>query len=215
MTKAYWTKELDTWTLPLKEILKTPYMDKLMNFVTMQYSLNSMLPNRDKLFEHFRNCKYDNVFVVVTVPCISHLSNIGRITFDEEIYDYEYGPLKTVSRQIELEYHNGFLLDFDYTLKHWGEQGILVLPQSFTYVKLGQSHQVQWNKFFHYILQVFNENKPGTIFLQWGTDLDLPKHNSLKFESPVEQFKRNKDWKFPFKKVDEKIKQLNNLEIQW
>jgi len=214
-SKQFWEKQLKSWTLPLKEILKDPYMEKLMTFVDIQYSLNTLLPVKNNLFEHFRDCNYNDVIIVITVPCMSHLTNIGRVTFDKEIYDYEYGPLKTVSRQIELEYYNGFLLDFDFSLKSWGEQGVLVLPQSLTYNKAGESHQKQWNKFFQFVVNQLNEYKPGTIFLQWGTNLSLPNQNSLKYESPIEYFKKDKDWKFPFKKVDQKLLELNNIKIKW
>jgi uracil DNA glycosylase len=216
MNKQYWLKELDSWTYPLKDVLRSPYMDKLMNFVSLQYATQEIIPSKKSLFRYFRMCQWQEVHVVVLVPSEATLVAYGNVIYNGKVHDYAEGPLISIIREVERRCYNGLKLNFDYTLEDWGRQGILVLPLSLTYDKAtGVAHKLQWNKFIQYVIQQLNDYRQGTIFLEWGTDLRLFKHWEFKAENPEVAFQKGYDWKFDFPEVNKKLKELNNIEIEW
>ena len=54
--KSYWTEHLgEGWVEVLKPLLKDPYMEKLMNFLMVQYALEEVHPEDYKsLFKAFK-----------------------------------------------------------------------------------------------------------------------------------------------------------------
>lgn len=214
--KAYWEKEFGSWTMILKEILKDPYMDKLLNYLSIQYSMQDIIPSRNSLFRYFRICKWQDVRVVILVPSEATLVHYGCVNYEGRIHDYAEGPLISIIREVERRCYNGLKLNFDYSLEDWGRQGILVLPLSLTYDQAtGDNHRKQWNKFIQFVIKQLNDYRQGTIFLEWGTDLRLYKHWEFKAENPEIAFQQGYDWKFDFTKVNKKLKELNNIEIEW
>ena len=212
--KQYWENELGNWALPLKELLKSNYMEKLSNFLSMEYSLKSVLPNRIELYNHFKNCDFNNLSVVILVPTYTTLTELRAIVYNKKVHDYARSPLIVIHDRLEQEY-NGLILDDRVDLDLWSEQGVLILPMSLSITKQGVHHKKQWSKFIKYVIHVLDERKKGLIFLQWGTDLKLPNHHVIKYESPVKAFIENRDWKFSFKEVDELTMKLSNSKIKW
>lgn len=173
-SKEHWIKELgEDWTMSLRDTLKSPYMDKLMNFIAIEYSLNSLYPfNSKNIFEPLKNCPLNKVEIVVVVKepeiNISTLPSLyGGNTLDPQ-YNIAYQHIR---KRVENDFYNGLILDFDYSLQHWANQGVLVLPLSLTTRKhQSGSHLKQWNKFIHATISTICTHKPDTIFFLWGTE---------------------------------------------
>lgn len=208
-TKQYWIKELDSWALLLKELLKSSYMEKLINFIEMEYSMNDIIPSKKDLFKRFRECNWQNISIVIIVPSIKDLY------IKEDLGNHTKTPLHLIQEQIERQYYEGLNLNFDYSLEYLSKQGILILPLSLTSRKDNTDHKVQWNKFIQYIVLQLNQYRQGIIFLEWGVDLNLHKHHVIKYKSPYSAYLENIDWKFNFKQVDELTIKLNNYKIEW
>jgi uracil DNA glycosylase len=214
-SKEFWEKELNNWAVPLKELLISDYMQRVIDFLNVQSSMKNLIPERKDIFKFFRNCDYNNLNIIIIIPSIASVKNFTRIMSNDGMFDHEFGPLNFLFNQIEKEYHNGLLLDFDKDLKHWGEQGILVLPLALTQSASKENHSPQWNKFSNTIIEMFDTESSNIVFLQWGTNIQIKNCTSLNFKSPEESFNSNKEWKFPFKKVDKMLKELKNIEIKW
>jgi len=59
--------------------------------------------------------------------------------------------------------------DFDYSLQHWAEQGVLLLNTSFTVAeKSPGSYAGDWDFMVNEILRTINLKAPKAIFLLWG-----------------------------------------------
>ena len=55
MTKKYWVEQLgEDWALALKDILKSDYMIKLQEFLTLEYTMQKVHPNKPDIFNYFR-----------------------------------------------------------------------------------------------------------------------------------------------------------------
>lgn len=213
--KQYWENELSNWATPLKDLLKSNYMEKLLNFLSMEYALKDIVPSKKMLFKRFKDCDFNNVFIVILVPTATTLTNTRAIIYNKKIYDYANSPLIVIHKRLEQEYDK-LILDDYIDLEKWSKQGVLILPMSLTGTKKGVHYKKQWNKFVQYVLNMLNERKKGLIFLQWGTDIKLNKHHHvIKYESPVKAFVQNRDWLFSFKEVDELTMKLNNIKIEW
>ena len=173
-SKEHWIQELgEDWTMSLRDILKSLYMDKLMNFVAIEYSLNSLYPFSSKnVFEPLRDCPLSKVEVVIVVKepeiNISKLSSLyGGDSLDPQ-YNIAYQHIR---QRVEKDFHQGLILDFDYSLQHWIKQGVLILPLSLTTRKQQSgSHLVQWNRFIKSTITTICTHKPDTIFCLWGKE---------------------------------------------
>lgn len=65
-TKQYWVDKLgEEWAMRLKETLKSPYMDKLMNFLPMQYALQRVHPHEANIFKKLKQIPIEKIRVVI------------------------------------------------------------------------------------------------------------------------------------------------------
>lgn len=230
--KQYWTKQLGTdWALTLKDILKDPYMDKLMNYIHREYINYQVFPLKyENLFRAFRLCPWNKTRIVIIGEEPNGITGNSALAFgDSFIHSYQNSSVKEIQRCIAREYYDGFdinqLLDFDYTLEAWARQGVLLLNQSITRnIEKNESHKRPWNKFIIAVLEALNKYKQGTIIILWGEEVKRFKplvekyQNILIWEHPYEAVKARREWLCPnFKEVDKLLIQLNGKEekINW
>lgn len=224
--KQFWVDTLGKgWAMELKETLKSPYMKKLMNFISVQYAMNDVKPYQRDMFNAFKLCPWESLRIVIIgrEPHIS--SNPNGLAFaNHETSVFNNSSVCKIFDCLEKEYYEGsFYLDFDFELKHWARQGVLLLNRSLT-VKEGApgSHKKPWGKFNSAVLNSVNESKPATIFILWGKQAQalephIKKHNYvLKFDSPDKYAGTDKEWNCPnFKEADKILIELNNEKIKW
>ena len=66
LNKEYWMDQLgEGWTSKLRDTLRDPYMEKLMNFLSTEYAMNTVYPKRENLFKAFKDCPWDKLKVVI------------------------------------------------------------------------------------------------------------------------------------------------------
>lgn len=170
--RQFWENILGrAWTNHLQEILRSDYMDKLMDFLEVEYSLNKISPsNKKEVFNSFKVCPWEDIKVVIigSDPAFNRSSN-GLAFGTNETNIYQNRSSMEIRRSIEKDY--GLIVDFDFTLESWGKQGVLLLNSSLTArVNERNSHQRPWNQFVSTIIKEINDYKPGTIFCFWGED---------------------------------------------
>lgn len=139
---------------------------------------------------------------------------------------------------VEKDCYNGLNFDkenFDVELKHWTDQGIMLLNSAFTVgtvrnehgLEVAQpgSHMELWRPFAKYLIKEFDQVCRDKIFLAWGQDaqeLVAGNHFFRNFtfvcEHPSKASREQRDWKNEncFNRVNTAI-QINRLgePIKW
>ena len=64
--KQFWINQLgEKWTNQMQDTLRSPYMDKLMGFLSTEYALNTIMPEKSKVFLPFKLCPWEDLKVVI------------------------------------------------------------------------------------------------------------------------------------------------------
>ena len=135
--KEFWINEIGKdWTTELKEILQTPYANKLMEFVSVEYAMKNIIPLREDVFRAFKLCPWKDVKIVLLgiEPGFRCLPS-GLAYGEKHIMEFHSIELCKIFDCIEREYYlneRNIYLDFDFSLDHWAKQGILLLNKSLT-----------------------------------------------------------------------------------
>ena len=227
--KQFWINKLGKgWAMALKDILKTSYGTKLMDYLITEYSLRDMHPEKlEDVFAPFKTCKWEDVkVVIVTTEPHAFVRPSGYGYGEPYINMFHSSRLAKLYEAIERTYYtpyNTFYFDFDFSLESWAKQGILLLNLSPSLRKNEPgSHQKPWNKFVSEVLNQINEYKPGTIFLLLGERPRKLKaflnknHYILEDNCPGVYADLGKDCPSEhFLKIDELIETMYNEKINW
>jgi uracil DNA glycosylase len=128
-TRQYWEKQLgEEWTSTLKDTLRDPYMDKLMNFISTEYAISNVFPiNYEDLFLAFRLCSWDKIKVVIIGEEPSRLTGTSSLAFgDSLIHSFTNPSLQKIQECIFDEYYEEnhyvhFMTTVDQSLKSWAK----------------------------------------------------------------------------------------------
>lgn len=172
-----------------------------------------ILPDKPNIFRALHETPLDKVRVVIIgqdpYPNEAHASglafaipgtNTGKVP----------ASLQVMVDTIEKQVYDGLNLDkniFDVTLKHWTDQGILLLNSSLT-VATGEDgkfvpggHQLMWRPFMHSFLKRLQMAKKRLIFLGMGAashelcnDMDIWLHYPLMVEHPASAAREKRQW---------------------
>lgn len=178
------------WVELLGNEFEKSYFKQLEAYVDEQYQQYTCYPPKDKIFDAFRLCPFENVKVVLlgqdpyhepgqamglsfSVPMGVKFPPSLRNIFKEVIEDTECAP------------------PFGGDLTHWAEQGVLLLNSTLTVQKgkAGAHAKKGWEQFTDEVIKMVSQHKNHCVFLLWGgfaqqkRDLiDASKH--LILESP-------------------------------
>ena len=224
--KQFWVKKLGAeWTMQLKETLKSPYIERLMDFLQAEYALNVVYPPYEDVFKAFKLCPWDKLKIVIMgqEPHLNGEAN-GLSYGDRYAVTFHTAVLGKIYDCIDREYRPGsFYLDFDFTLEDWAKQGVLLLNTTLT-TREGKlhSHKKPWKNFISSVLNTINNYKPGTVFILWGKEAQLlipyiNKNNYiLTCDYPGQYVDNFKDWHCPnFKEADKILIDLYGETINW
>jgi uracil-DNA glycosylase len=226
--KSYWQKEIGiSWTNELSKILRDPYMDKLMDFIQVQYAMNTIYPKqKENIFHTFKLTSWDNLKIVIINDLTDSCNLIpNNLLFGEQfIHPHPNESLMEIRKCLEREYDK-ILLDFDSSLESWGKQGILMLNQSLTFLENDYLNHVRpWNKFIQFVISHIAKNKPSVIFILWGNygKSYSPKlvnsNHVFSCDTPTKKLSSSNDWKCSnFKDVNILLNSLTNEKelINW
>jgi uracil-DNA glycosylase len=227
--KQYWSNILgEKWTLILKDLLRSEYSEKLIQFLEVQYSMTKVNPPKlDQVFLPFKTCNWDDIkIVIVTAEPHSFVRSSGYGYGEPYTTGFHSNKITKIYDAIQRAYYtpyDTFYFDFDFSLENWAKQGILLLNLSLTVEQNNPgSHQKPWNKFTSEVLNRINEEKTGIIFLLLGErPMKLKQfinrnHYVIEEECPKDYSLNNKE--FPescFLEIDSIIKKLYNEKINW
>lgn len=225
-SKQFWINQLgQEWAMKLKPVLKSEYMEKLMDFLQVEYALKDVRPHDKKeVFQAFRLTPYNDIKVVIIGQEPYHIGGASGLAYGDGPSMFRSGTLCKIVDQVErIYYPDEVFTDFDNSLEHWAKQGVLLLNTALT-TRTGEpgSHRRPWQRFIEGVLNEINDYKPGTIFILWGTDAQklIPyisdKNYVLKYEHPTKAVQSFKDWHCPnFKEADQILMDLYGETIEW
>jgi len=152
-------------------------------------------PPLKTVFKAFQDCKFDDVKVVILgQDPYSQLGVANGVAFCCELPGKVQPSLryilKAVNRTVYLRDEKE---ELNPSLKHWTEQGILLLNTSLTCeIDKPASHYEIWNDFITYVIDVLNTRKEKLVFLLLGKRaqefedlIDTEKHYVVKASHPA------------------------------
>lgn len=224
--KQFWVDTLgEGWAMELKDVLKSPYMEKLLKYLSEEYKIYEVKPRKKDVFNAFKLCPWESLKIVIIgkEPHINTEPN-GLAFGNHNFSLFNDVVTSLICDSVVKEYYSKYhYLDFDFTLKSWASQGILLLNRSLTARDsfLG-THKKPWGKFISAVLNSINESKSSTIFMLWGKEAQLlephiKKHNYvLKCDDPHDYIGTRKCWNCSnFKEANKILMKLNKEKIKW
>jgi uracil-DNA glycosylase len=225
--KQYWIDKLgEGWAIALKDTLKSPYMTKLQEFLTMEYTMNRVHPTEQEIFKYFKLCPREKLKMVIMYKEPGIDTSIFPHNYDDSYIDELHnGALSKIFECIRAQYDDNstMFFSFDHTFETWAKQGVLFLPTMLT-TRKGRDHSKAWKTFVQAVIENIKVYYGGTCFLLWGDEakeysesLSYNQH-VFSWESPANAFREDRPWECPnFKAVDKLLEYLHgkNNNIQW
>jgi uracil-DNA glycosylase len=229
-TKQYWVDKLgEEWAMRLKETLKSPYMDKLMNFLAMQYAMQRIHPHEANIFKKLKEIPIEKIRVVILTKEPGINASNFKLPYADNYIDCMHNiSYHKINDCIAKEYckDSSIYLQCDHDFDSWESQGVVHLHTSFTV--LGEetgSHLRPWNQFITALLRSFVQHDPGIIFFLWGEEAKafsplLTNQHVFTWECPSVAAQENRDWNCPnFKQANNLIEKLygggDSFKIKW
>jgi uracil-DNA glycosylase len=183
----------------------------------------TMYPAKADIFKAFRLTQPSNLKVVILgqdpYPTPKKATGLSFANFNEDL-GAASPSLKVIWNCIEKEFHNGLVLDFDFSLESWAKQGVMMLNTALT-VEAGKagSHIKIWDNFTRTVIKHINETYPDTIFILWGKYAEAyePLCNIvLKYVHPAYSLYSHTNWNCPnFKEANKILLEQNKQVISW
>jgi len=181
-----------SWKEQLKEEFDKPYFKSLAEFVRAEYASKTVYPPPACIFQALDLVPFDQVRVVILGQDPYHGSGQAHgLCFSVP----EGVPMPPSLQNIFKEIHQdlGLPIPKSGNLKHWADQGVLLLNATLT-VAAGAagSHQKKgWEEFTDAIIRKLSDGREGLVFLLWGAyaqkkgaHIDRAKHLVLEAPHP-------------------------------
>lgn len=164
------------WDLVLANEFKEDYFLKIKEFVDREYSLKTIYPPYDDIFNAFRLTPLKDVKVVI----------LGQDPYHEEGQAHglafstpEGRPiprsLKNIFKEINSEY--GYPIPESGCLENWARQGVFLLNTVLT-VEAGNANshsKCGWQTFTDNVINILNEQSQPIVFMLWGKQAEKKK----------------------------------------
>jgi uracil DNA glycosylase len=182
------------WSDLLNKFLQTEDMYNLMLSLHENYkNKKDYYPSKKDIFKSFKDVRLNNITVVIIncTPTFNHRSNgLAFANKDSLINDFD-PTLFNLFNGIENHICGGLMVDKDYTLSHWTDQGVFLLNTALTGTTKKPDVE-EWSKFINYFITYLNDMliHSGVIFAFIGDNgthytskINQRKHNVLQFQT--------------------------------
>lgn len=217
-------KILKAWEPFFLEQQKQPYWPQLWNNLKEAQKRHVIRPQASDIFRLFLLVKPEDVKVVILGQDPYH----GRNQADGLAFSVANNlPTPPSLQNIFKELKNDLNINHPQnSLEGWAKQGVFLLNATLT-VNLGEpnSHQnFGWAEFVVNVLRYVHQKNPQVVFLLFGSSakttynkLNLPSPNYVVAVGHPSPFSYDKYFKnsHPFSKVNQILKQLKQIEIDW
>ncbi len=215
----------ESWSSILSPEFEKPYFKELLVFIDNEYSSYACFPSKKDIFNAFQICKLDLLKVVIIGQDPYHDKNQANgLCFSVNDGITPPPSLKNIFK--ELENDLGINSPERGNLKHWANQGVLLLNATLT-VRAHQpgSHQKKgWEVFTDHIIKSISASKENIVFLLWGgfakskaKFIDNERHFILTSGHPS-PLSANRGYWFGnkhFSKTNSLLEQVGKCEIRW
>ncbi len=159
-----------SWAQRLQGEFDAPYFSQLTDFVRKEYAAGPCYPPGREIFNAFNLCPFDRVKVVI----------IGQDPYHEPgqaeglCFSVKEGVAVPPSLQNiykEMSDDLGREVPRHGSLRHWAEQGVLLLNATLTVrAHAAGSHQRQgWERFTDAVIARLNAEREHLVFMLWGS----------------------------------------------
>lgn len=212
------------WVEVIEEEKQKEYYKKLKKIIDERYQTTQVYPPKEKIFNAFSLCKYENLKVVILGQDPYHQKGQAQgLAFSTPANIKNPPSMVNILKEIVDDVGSSICLDGDLT--PWAKQGVLLINTVLTVEdSLPNSHQnIGWEIFTDNIIKYISDNQQGVVFLLWGSPalkkskfIDERKHYILSapHPSPLSAYRGFFGCKH-FSKTNEILKRLGKSEIIW
>jgi len=224
--KEFWVKQIgEDWTNELSTFLKSngqSLIDELNN----AYENSLVYPRRKNVFRAFRETSYLEARVLILGQDPYYNGTATGIAFGNEFRDIRLPSPSIMAIVNSLEKVYNVKIDhskFDWSLKSWCSQGVLMLNSALTVETFtANSHSNMWKSFIEAVVKSL-QSKPRFAFMFLGSKAkafskytDMSNHMVTTFEHPAAALRNKRDWECPhFVTINEYLKFCKTTPIQW
>jgi uracil-DNA glycosylase len=213
-----------SWQTVLQEEFAKPYMEKLESFLELERKSHVVFPPREDVFNALEYTPYENVKVLI----------VGQDPYHDDgqahglAFSVRQGvklPPSLVNIYKELESDLGIPRAKTGYLKHWSEQGVLLLNTSLTVrAHEAASHKGKgWEQFTDAVIRAVNAKQERVVFVLWGAHaqkklelVDQTRHVVIQSAHPSPLSARNGFFgSKPFSKINTALREVGRGEIDW
>ncbi len=213
----------ESWKPFLQSEFKKPYFVELSKFLHAAYENTHVFPAKAQVFRAFSS-DLNEVKVVVLGQDPYHTPGAAHgLAFS--VPDSQPIPPSLVNIYKEIDDEFGSHAECTGNLKHWQEQGVLLLNNVLTVEahKAGSHRGKGWETFTEATVRYLNEQRPHLVFLLWGRDarskktlIDTSKHLVLESAHPSPLSAYNGFFgNGHFRKANEWLRAHDLAEIDW
>lgn len=153
---------LDSWNRVIP-------VNTLSNILRKISKVNDLCPNADLVFEAFKYCDYNKLKVVIIGQDPYFQKDMATgIAFGNNHFPISPSLRVLTEGCIDAHKDNG-IIDFDYTLKSWAEQGVLLLNGALTCeLNKPKSHLIIWRPFITKLLSNLSHHETNIVYVLLG-----------------------------------------------
>lgn len=208
----------------INEEKKQPYFKKMAKYINTRYMQTTVYPPRDKIFNSFKQCEYDDLKVVILGQDPYHEPN-QAMGLSFSVPKGVKLPPSLINIYKELYDDLGIQMSSSGDLSCWAHQGVLLLNTVLT-VERGKAfvhRDIGWLTFNDHIMAKLNDYPEPLVFILWGRPaqergrlITDPRH--LKIESshpsPLSCY-RGFFGSRPFSRTNDFLRKNGREEIDW
>lgn len=161
----------DSWKQHLLPEFSQDYMTKLKAFLLQQKQSGKVIfPKGDEYFNAFNLTPFDNVKVVILGQDPYHGPGQAHgLCFSVQPGVKSPPSLQNIFKEIHSDL--GLPIPQHGCLRHWAEQGVLLLNSVLTVEQAkAAAHQGKgWEQFTDAVIREINDKREGVVFLLWGS----------------------------------------------
>lgn len=165
-----------------KYLIDVKALQDILSLLNVSYQVMGVTPDKKDVFNCFTECPYEKLKVVmIGLDPYPQKGVATGLAFANKEGTKELSPSLSVLREALFNPHNPSIWptgenvnelknNFDITLKHWANQGVLLLNAALT-TKIGFSemHTDLWRPFITTLLTELSLRNPGIVYILYGT----------------------------------------------
>jgi len=212
-----------SWKQLLNDEFNKDYFEQLNTFLDLEYKNESIFPPRQRVFEAFNLCPFEDVKVVIFGQDPYHGEGQAHgLAFSVQNQIKLPPSLKNIFKELKTDL--GLEAPEHGNLEKWAKEGVLLLNSVLTVRKseAGSHRKAGWEKLTDKVVELLNNKDQSIVFILWGRDaqkkgekINKDKHLVLECAHPspfsVRKFYGNRH----FSKANSFLKAQGLSEIDW